>query len=75
MGYLVGLVVSIVIASACANIANNKHRSGAAWFIAGLIFGFWALLVIALLGDPTHIKHFYNNKTTEYNRYQYEDYD
>ncbi|MCH4886739.1 hypothetical protein EZV73_04125 [Acidaminobacter sp. JC074] len=73
MGFIVGIVVSLVIASACSTVARNKHRSSGGWFIAGLIFGFWALLVIALLGDPSEIK--YNDGSTEYNRYKYENYD
>jgi hypothetical protein len=44
-----GMVVffGIVSGFCCAFIANAKGREGAAWFFLGLIFGLFALVVIA----------------------------
>jgi|GEM_PF-1354915 len=75
MGFIIDLIISVVVASVCSTVATNKHRSGVGWFIAGLIFGFWTLLVIVLLGDPTQVKNSPRNGSSEYNRYKYEDYD
>lgn len=45
------LVIWIACAFICASIASSKHRSGLGWFFLGLIFGIFAVLVIAAVGD------------------------
>lgn len=47
------ILVWIVIAAFCSQIASNKGRSSAGWAILGLIFGPLALLFIALAGADT----------------------
>ena len=48
------LIWSIIFAIACGYIANEKGRSSGAWAILGFFFGFFALIVIALLPDKTN---------------------
>ena len=46
------VLVWIVFAIICGVVANNKGRSVGGWVVAGLIFGIFALVVLALL-KPT----------------------
>jgi len=48
MTVLVGLTIVLFSAFIARSIAKSKHRSGAGWFIAGLLFGPLALLVALL---------------------------
>lgn len=43
------LIIWILLAVACYSVAENKNRSGVAWGVLGLLFGIFALVVIALL--------------------------
>lgn len=43
------LIIWLIFAVACAIIANNKGRSGIGWFFLGLVFGIFALIVVAVL--------------------------
>lgn len=45
MWFLIWVAFAII----CAIIASNKNRSAVGWFILGLIFGIFALIVIACL--------------------------
>lgn len=36
----------------CWDIAKTKHRDEITWWFLGFFFGLFALLVIALLGEP-----------------------
>lgn len=47
------ILIWIVIAAFCSQIASNKGRSGFGWAILGLIFGPLALLFIALASADT----------------------
>lgn len=46
---LLFIIVWIVCAVACASIASSKGHSGCLWGLLGLVFGFFALLVIAVM--------------------------
>jgi hypothetical protein len=56
-GLLVTLAVVLVFsfftapAGACAVLARRRHRFALGWFVAGLVFHFIAVLVVALLPD------------------------
>lgn len=43
------LIIWTLLAVACYYVAKDKNRSGVAWGILGLLFGIFALVVIALL--------------------------
>ncbi len=47
------LIIWTVIAILCAIIANAKSRSGIAWFVAGVIFGVLALIVLVCMPRGT----------------------
>jgi hypothetical protein len=48
-GSLIGFILAILIAYACASIARSKGRSSVVWGILGFFFTLIALLIIALL--------------------------
>lgn len=45
------LFIWLVFAGLCAYVANAKGRSVGGWLIFGLVFGIFALLVIACLSN------------------------
>ena len=48
-GSLIGFVLAIIIAYACASIAGSKGRSRTLWGVLGFFLTLIALVVIALL--------------------------
>ena len=46
---LLGLVVSVISAFACRAIAKAKHRRSGLWFVIGLFFGLFAVIVLSCL--------------------------
>ncbi len=48
---LIWLGIWLLFAFWVSHIASGKGRSGGAWFLLGLIFGVFALLVVACLRD------------------------
>jgi len=47
--YIVVLVLNVLLAVACGNIAESKHRSRQAWFLSGVFLGPLPLAVLLLL--------------------------
>lgn len=45
------IVVGLVCGAICAVMAENRKRSKIGWFFAGLIFGIFAIVGIALAGQ------------------------
>ena len=45
------LIVWLAFAVVTAIVASHKGRSTAGWLILGLCFGFFALIIVALLGS------------------------
>ena len=43
------VIVWFIIAFICAAVASNKGRSTGGWFVLGMLFSFFALIVVALL--------------------------
>jgi hypothetical protein len=48
-GSLIGFIIAILIAYACASIARSKGRSPVVWGILGFFFTLIALVIIVLL--------------------------
>lgn len=46
---IVGVLLWIVCCAACYKIALDKNRNAGGWLILGIIFGIFALVVVALL--------------------------
>lgn len=46
---LIIIALWIGLAAWCSHIASTKNRSGVAWFVLGLVFGIFALLIVACL--------------------------
>ncbi len=46
---IVGIGISVGIAVGCANMAEKRGRSGGAWFLMGVLFGLFALLILVCL--------------------------
>ncbi len=42
------LIIWVLLAVACGYVAEQKGRSYIAWFALGLLFGVFALLVLAI---------------------------
>ena len=49
VGLLFAILIWVVCTVACNAIANGKGRSGCAWSLAGLMFGPFAILVVAAM--------------------------
>lgn len=53
------LVIWLLCAVGAAMIASSKGRSGGGWFVAGLLFSVFAILIVACLPslstDPQHM--------------------
>lgn len=45
------LILWLVCAFICAAIASSKGRSTGGWFVLGLIFGIFAVIVVAVLSN------------------------
>ena len=45
------VIVWFIIAFICAAVAGNKGRSVGGWFVLGMLFSFFALIAVALLGS------------------------
>lgn len=45
------LVIWVVFAILTAVVASNKGRSGIGWLLLGLVFGIFALILVALLSN------------------------
>ena len=46
---LAWLVFALAFGTTCLLIANNKGRRGGLWFVLGLLFGFFSLIVLLML--------------------------
>lgn len=49
MGAIIVFAIWIGMAVGCAEVASKKNRSWTAWFVLGLFFGMFALLVASCL--------------------------
>lgn len=43
------LIIWILLAAACYYVAKDKNRNAVVWGILGLLFGIFALVIVALL--------------------------
>lgn len=48
---LIGLIVTVMSATACPFIAYNKGRSAVGWFFGGLFLGAIGLIIICCLSS------------------------
>jgi hypothetical protein len=53
IGYLVGLVIALVFAAVCWNLAGARNRSQVLWAILGFFFPIIALIVLLVIGKST----------------------
>lgn len=60
------LVIWAAFAVGCYYVAKSKNRNAGAWAVAGLIFGIFALLVVALMPKRQVFQHPYHVQTTAY---------
>lgn len=51
MVFAIALVYCIVCAAVCANMAASRHRPQGLWAFLGFMFGLFAILVLAAIGD------------------------
>ena len=47
---ILSILFAFAVGTACSLIAESKNRNGAIWFILGLVFNVFALIVLAFLG-------------------------
>jgi hypothetical protein len=50
VGYLIGLVIAVVFAAVCWNMAGARGRSQPLWAILGFFFPIIALVVLLIIG-------------------------
>lgn len=47
------LVFWLICGAVCAVMADNRGRSKIGWFFAGLVFGIFAIIALAIAGKKT----------------------
>lgn len=47
---IIGILIWLACCGACYKIALDKNRNAGGWLLLGIVFGIFALIVVALLG-------------------------